>query len=325
MGLLDIDHKRLPTFILIVALVLLFGTLAASRTATWQDWYYWLALGLMLTLVVTLTILLWISTTHGRQRPEETTDAGQDLDEQSLREAVHKSDKLNTIGALASGLAHDWNNLLLVLSMEASRLRDNSQPDSWLLDCVKTLEQVVDEGRRTTDKLLGLAQHDHEPLVPANLHAEVHEATRSLARVLPGNVSLETTDILNDGLIVESRISHLHQIVMNLGLNARDAIGQKNGTITMSISGPEQGQLDGRPGLVARLVVKDDGQGMPQEVVDRVFELLFTAGQDRGGMGLGLVVVKKFVMEMSGHIAVESIIDGGTTVTVTLPILPPTD
>ena len=242
------------------------------------------------------------------------------LEEQNLRDVLHESDKLNTVGTLAAGLAHDWNNLLLVLSMEADRLREMPKQDTSLLESIKVLDQVVEEGQETTKELLGLARRDVEPSVPINLHREVHKAAELLARALPNRISLRTNYVLDSALIVNCRVSHVHQIVMNLGLNARDAIGDGAGTISITVDGPADGEILGQPCSVARLVVADDGSGMPQHVVEQIFEPLFSTKLDSGGTGLGLAVVKNFVTEMGGAIDVDSTEGDGTTVTISMPV-----
>lgn len=243
------------------------------------------------------------------------------LEQQRLEQIVYESDKLNTVGALAAGLAHDWNNLLLVLSMESSRLKEHPDPDSWLTDNVRVLDQVVDEGRATTEQLLSLARRGQEPAVVSNLHAEVRRATDLLSRVLPANVSLQTNYVLDKAFNVRCKVSHLHQIVINLGLNARDAIGEAAGTIHVEVSGPSEENLHGSLTDVATLKFVDDGCGMTPETIDRIFEPLFTTRQDSGGTGLGMSIVASFVTEMGGRVTVDSSPGSGTTVLLLMPVV----
>lgn len=240
--------------------------------------------------------------------------------QERLQTIIHESDKLNSVGALATGLAHDWNNLLLVLSMEAERLSAQPGKEAWLEESIGILQQVVSDGRATTEQLLSLARRDTEKEVVTNLNAEVHRVTDLLSRVLPENISLLTDFEPEPELPVLCSVSHIQQIVMNLVLNARNAIGERGGTIRIEIAGPVAKKIDGETHSAAVLQVSDDGVGMTPEVAERIFEPLYSTRRASGGTGLGLSVVRAFVREMKGQIDVETAPGKGTTITVSVPV-----
>jgi len=250
-------------------------------------------------------------------------------DEQELRaerlrlhDVIRESDKLHAIGTLSTGLAHDWNNLLLVLSMEASRVEDLADKQPELGTTIDTLNQIVVEGRGITDELMSLARREREPTTICNLYEEVNNGAELLARAVPSNISVKADFDSDASAMVRCKVTHVIQIILNLGLNARDAIGTDRGTVTIRVDGPHAGMIGDRQRSVATLQVTDDGAGIPAEAIDRILEPLFTTKAERGGTGLGLSVIAGFVKEMDGEISIESEEGTGTTITVVLPVVP---
>lgn len=240
--------------------------------------------------------------------------------ENRLREIIFESNRLHSIGAFAAGLTHDWNNLMLLLSFEKENLAERATLDSSLDSSVDALAQIIDEGRGISSGLLAFARRDREPISTCNLNQEVRVVANLAKRALPDNCQLMVDIADSKGLPVNARPSHLHQVVLNLLLNARDAMSTNGGTAVVKIRGPEVAQLNGSTGEVATIFVIDEGDGMPEEIVARAFEPLFSTKTERGGTGLGLSVTNSLVIAMGGEVAISSEEGNGTTVSVTLPL-----
>lgn len=236
-----------------------------------------------------------------------------------LSEIIFESNKLHSIGAFAAGLAHDWNNLMLVLSFEKDNLKEHASRDRSLAGTADVLENVVDQGRAITEDLLAFARRDNEPLSICDLNEEVRVATDLARRALPVFCRIVVEGGSSNNPMVRAKRSHLHQIILNLVFNARDAMVDGGGTIAVEVHGPTQRELKGEQQQSATIYVIDEGEGMSAEMIDRAFEPLYTTRAARGGTGLGLPVVSALIRDLGGEIAISSENGQGTTVSVTLP------
>lgn len=248
-----------------------------------------------------------------------TTEETLRIEQQQLRDIIHKSDKLHAIGAMGAGLAHDWNNLLFVLSAGTSELEELGGDDAELRDIAASFRDIIEQGTGITADLLALARRTPEPFRVVNFREEVDRAVDLLQRSMPPNIRVESGAGTLADVMVRVRSSYIHQIVLNLGLNSREAIGSERGVIRLEIEGPFIGKLCGVEQSYTSLTVSDDGPGMSDELKQRVFEPLFTTKSDEGGTGLGLSVVKSLVNEMNGEISVDSSPGHGTTFKLSLP------
>ena len=125
---------------------------------------------------------------------------------------------------------------------------------------------------------------------------------------------------LDEQVTMKVKASYIHQIVLNLGLNARDAIGHQPGKVRFDLSGPFTGDLIGPDETFIRLTVTDSGAGIADDVKPRIFKALFTTKDEGGGTGLGLAVVSSLVLDMGGTVEVESSEGEGSSFVVSLPI-----
>lgn len=240
-------------------------------------------------------------------------------EQRQLREIIHKSDKLHAIGAMGAGLAHDWNNLLFVLSAGTSELEERAGDDPELREIAESFREIVAQGTGITADLLALARRTPEPFRVVDFRNEVNRAIELLQRSLPPNIRIESEGGTLADVMVRVRSSYVHQIVLNLGLNAREAIGDSSGLISIAVDGPFIGKLCGVEQSYTSLTVSDDGPGMTEEVQQHLFEPLFTTKASEGGTGLGLSVVRTLVTEMNGEIVVESRLGHGTTIKLSFP------
>ncbi len=242
-----------------------------------------------------------------------------------LADQLRQAQKMEAVGRLAGGIAHEFNNLLTVI---------NGYTDLWLnappsaADARPIVEAVHRAGGRAAELTRQLLAFGRKQILRPrdfDLNALVGDAALLLGRVLGGDVSV-ATDLAPGPLPVRADPAEVEQVVMNLALNARDAM-PGGGRVTMrtraeDVAGPGGWAADGdevRPGRYARLSVSDTGHGMDDRALARVWEPFFTTKPVGKGTGLGLATVYGIVKAHGGHVRVESAPGKGSTFHVLLP------
>jgi two-component system, cell cycle sensor histidine kinase and response regulator CckA len=231
-----------------------------------------------------------------------------EAERQRLQAQLVQAQKLEAVGTLAAGIAHDFNNIIGVVMSYAALAGQAIEPQSA---AHADLEQIVDASHRAAGLVRQLLAFSRRQVVqpePVEPGAVVLEAQSLLRRVLPANIALHTS--LDQGVprVLIDR-GQLEQVVMNLSVNARDAMPD-GGTLTISTS-----SLDGQ----ALLTVRDTGTGIPLELHGKIFEPFFTTKPKGQGTGLGLATCYGIVRQAGGRIEVQSEAGAGTTFRVLLP------
>jgi PAS domain S-box-containing protein len=252
--------------------------------------------------------------------------------EQALREAdeqLRQSQKMEAVGQLASGVAHDFNNLLTAIRGYASLARNTLSEEHPALESLDQVEEASRQATGVAGALLTFARRTRSEKSPANVAQVVESATRLFRRTLPPSVRLAVDIARADELWVMADSTQLQQVIINLLLNARDAItardgGKGEGTLTIAAHAarpPRTRLLGVRPKPTAvNIVVRDTGIGIAADVKARIFEPFFTTKPRGHGTGLGLAVIHGIVQDHAGAIAVESTPGAGASFTVTLPL-----
>ena len=225
---------------------------------------------------------------------------------------------LENVARLAGGVAHDFNNLLAIILNYAELLkRDIHEPTQR-----SKLDELVDTTQRAatlTKQLLRVGRRDVVAPVALDVSAVVRSLERLLEQTVGDAVKLRL-DLAEPLDIVRVGRPQLEQVVVNLVLNARDAL-PRGGMITIRTEnaqispGHAARYIDLAPGRFVRLSIRDDGAGMPPEVSARAFEPFFTT-KGSGGTGLGLSSVHGIVKQAGGHVAITSAVGHGTTIDV---------
>src|SRR5271166_598228 len=246
-------------------------------------------------------------------------------DRRRLEEQLHHSQRIEAMGRLAGGVAHDFNNLLMVISGHSQMLLDSMLPGDPARD---DLDQVVRAAERATDltrQLLAFSRrHTVKPAL-VNLNQMVLQMERMLRRVLGEHIHL-VTDLTGDWSTVYADPGQLEQVILNLALNARDAM-PAGGTLSLK-TGPADvaaplGALASAlnpaapPNALVALAVSDTGSGIAPEILPHVFEPFFTTKEH--GTGLGLSTSYGIIKQAGGEIEVDSRPGAGTTFRIVLP------
>ena len=229
--------------------------------------------------------------------------------EVALEAQLRQAQKMEAVGHLAGGVAHDFNNLLQSMLSQTQLLRSHPHDGARSATVVRELEQQIQRGASLTRQLLLFSRRETAKTEHVDLNDAVREATQILQRLVRANIAL-STELAGGQLPVEADRGQLQQVLMNLTLNASDAM-------------PLGGELTVRTGEADRewvwLTVEDTGQGIPKANRERIFEPFFTTKDPGKGTGLGLSVVYGIVTSHGGQIEVESAVGRGSTFRVILP------
>ncbi|MDF3128935.1 response regulator [Kiritimatiellaeota bacterium B1221] len=244
------------------------------------------------------------------------------LEKKEVEERLRHAQKMEAMGQLSAGVAHDFNNILSVIlgriGMLIPQLQNEEQVDS-----AKEIELAAERAANLTRQLLTFSRQQVMQLKPLDLNQVVGNITKMLRRLLGENILLELQ--LGSNLSsVEADLGMIEQVILNLAVNARDAIqgGGKLSIHTESVEvGPEDisGHKDAYPGRFVRFSMVDTGVGMSKKVQTRIFEPFFTTKDVDKGTGLGLATILSIVQQHRGWVEVDSIEGKGTTFFVYLP------
>jgi two-component system, cell cycle sensor histidine kinase and response regulator CckA len=241
----------------------------------------------------------------------------------SAEERFRQAQKMEAVGRLASGVAHDFNNLLTVINGYGELLADAFPPGDARGDAVAAIRDAGERAVNLTGQLLAFGRKSAPAPRALDLNGVVTQAGRLLHRLLGADVELDT--VLAPGLRpVRADPTHVEQIVLNLAVNARDAM-PRGGRLTVETREVDLGAGDAAaypdlpPGRYAQLAVTDTGCGMTDEVKAHLFEPFFTTKEPGRGTGLGLAMVYGAAKQSGGHVGVYSEVGVGTTVEVLLP------
>jgi len=242
---------------------------------------------------------------------------------QKLEEQLHQSQKMESIGALAGGIAHDFNNILTVIIGNAALMQMNISRESPLMTYLQQMLDASERAAGLTRGLLAFSRKHAITLVPVDLNTIVQNIKKLLLMVIGERHELIITPAPQK-LTVLADVSQLEQVLMNLAVNAHDAVPE-GGRITIS-TGSETIDADVAtaagimPGSYATIIFSDNGSGIPKENLKRIFEPFFTTKAQGKGTGLGLSIVYGIVRQHNGHIRVYSEVGYGTTFRIYLPL-----
>jgi PAS domain S-box-containing protein len=261
--------------------------------------------------------------------PSEIVGSWVDItDRMSLEQQLRQSQKMEAVGQLAGGVAHDFNNLLTVISGNCDILLTGFPPDDPKRGPLTDIRAAGERAANLTRQLLAFSRKQLlEPRL-VDVHDVLRDMERMLRRLIGEDIDLET-DFAADPSWVKVDPGQLEQVVMNLAVNARDAM-PRGGRVTLrtrTVEPSEAPDADETAGRRLRprvaISIRDTGTGITPEVKARLFEPFFTTKAVGKGTGLGLATVYGIVKQSGGDITVESEPGKGSTFTVVLPSQPP--
>lgn len=246
--------------------------------------------------------------------------------EVSLERQLVQSQRMEAIGTLAGGVAHDFNNILTaILNSAELALGDLAEGTPARRD----LERVIKAARRGSGvvrQILAFSRPTKEGFTNVGIAGTVREAVNLMAHSLPRNIRVEM-DIAAQDSVICADPHQIHQVVMNLCTNSYHAMRESGGRITVGLAEEDLDQdwaqlLSVAPGRYLRLTVADDGPGIPAEILDKVFDPFFTTKDKGEGTGLGLAVVHGIVRNHKGGVRLRSLPGVETVADIFLPLHP---
>ncbi len=245
--------------------------------------------------------------------------------EKSLQAQLLQAQKMDAFGALAGGVAHDFNNILqVVLGYTDLLLTDEKLPPSCLQD-LKTICEAARRGADLVQRLLIFSRKVETRHQPTNLNFRITELRKMLERTIPKMIGIEVS-LAEDLARINADPLQIDQVLMNLAVNARDAmpdggkliIETANIVIDKEYAGRH---VDVKPGRYVLLTVTDTGIGMNKDIMEHIFEPFFTTKEAGKGTGLGLAIVHGIVKQHGGHVKCYSELGVGTTFKIYLPYM----
>ncbi len=247
-----------------------------------------------------------------------------DITEQKNMEArFHRIQKLEAIGTLAGGIAHDFNNLLMTIQGNASIMLLNIDSTHKMYERLKKIEQAVKNGARLTSNLLRYARKTEYEIKPVDLNQVIQNTLDTFGRT---NKQIEIhKDLFEELPIVDADAAQIEQVLLNLFINASDALPPDNGKIYVTTTKITREDLYKEIHITTtagyvKLTVRDTGHGIDKSIIDRIFDPFFTTKEIGRGTGFGLASAYSIIQSHKGQLTVESQAGHGATFSIYLPV-----
>jgi PAS domain S-box-containing protein len=244
--------------------------------------------------------------------------------EVSLERQLVQSQKMEAIGTLAGGLAHDFNNILTSIINSTELALGDITPETMTSRDLERVLKAASRGSRVVKQILTFSRPSQEGFAMVNASEPVREALGLVEASLPRNITIHA-DIPDRPISLHTDPTQIHQVVMNLCTNSFQALRETGGRIEVGLArewlDEEAASVLGlQAGGYARLSVADDGPGIPPEIADKVFDPFFTTKDKTEGTGLGLAVVHGIVKGHQGAVRLTSVPWERTAVDIFLPL-----
>ncbi|MFA6541304.1 MAG: ATP-binding protein, partial [Bacteroidota bacterium] len=247
-----------------------------------------------------------------------------------LEDQLLHAQKMDSIGVLAGGIAHDFNNVLAMILGSAELLKMKTKDHPEIGKFAQMIVTAAERGSSIAKQLLMFARTEKGIHRPVSLSRVVRDVSLLLEHSIPKSITISTNIFsTNDTMLGDE--DQLHQVILNLAVNARDAIEQRgisDGRLTFSIKNREPESLRKQFPQVSdssyvELEVSDNGNGMTEQTIQRVFEPFFSTKMRGKGTGLGLSIVHGIIKNHNGLVEVKSIVGTGTTFLIYFPAIQP--
>jgi len=256
-------------------------------------------------------------------QPRKVLIVNTDITEKKhIQSQLFRNQRVENIGTLASGIAHDMNNVLTPI-MASLELLKQKLDDEKSQKRISMLESSAHRGKALMEQILLFARGQEGEMSVLDLRQVIKDITTLIEQTFPKNISVEVNIDRNVSLIMGDS-TQLHQVLLNLVVNARDAMPE-GGKITISLSpvsvsaADARTNIDASPGSYLLLTVSDTGTGIPQEYLDKIFDPFFTTKPEGKGTGLGLSTVLSIIRAHKGFVEINSTVNVGTSFKIYLP------
>ncbi len=277
---------------------------------------YYLIFAASFILLGLLFFIIRLKKAHAKDIELRTSQLQREL--QESQEMLRDAQKLEALGRMTGGVAHDFNNLVTVISCNVSLLQQSLQDNNPLQEELLQIKDATDRATSLTKQLLGFSRRQYESEVstkPIHINDMVISLKRVLSSMVGTQIEIQTSLGTDIGFFRADPVQ-IEQVIMNLAVNARDAMPQ-GGKLTLKTDRKIVSPIGDSPNMpipngdYVTLTVLDNGVGMPSTVMERAFEPFYTT-KDGQGTGLGLATIKTIINDIGGHITVDSSTDFGT-------------
>lgn len=295
-------------------------------------------MAVMFSSIALVMVLLTVFIFHLQQK--NNRNAAQITSLQEVNEALeelHRSEeflqhgqRLQLMGTLTGGIAHEFNNFLTPITGYADLIMADADPESEIYDNAREISEAAEKARDVVKQISAMSRRNVETIYDAVSVKKMMEQTRKLVETnCPKQIEILEQVDLNEEEVLGS-MTQLQQVLLNICINAIHAIGKAEGTLTLSADVVPRSELLLRfpdekipevwPSYV-RIRIADNGSGMDKETLQRIFEPFFTTKKTGEGTGLGLALAEQIIRTHRGHICAESTLGKGSTFYIYLPVL----
>lgn len=242
-----------------------------------------------------------------------------------LESQLRHAHKLEAIGTLAGGVAHEFNNILMTIMMNTDFAIKKTASQKIVNQSLQLAMKAVYRARDLVEQIMMFSRQGDEALKTLHILPLIKESIKMLRSSLPSTIEIKE-QINTQADLVYCSPSHIHQMVMNLCTNAADAMEESGGRLTIQvdevvIEADDESAYPLKPGLYLRLTIRDTGVGMDAKTLDKIFDPFFTTKKLGDGTGMGLSAIHGVVHKIGGSIKAESELGRGATFTIHLPLV----
>jgi len=246
-----------------------------------------------------------------------------EMERARLEKQMLQAQKMDAVGTLAGGMAHDFNNILCAILGYTELALLDTRVEGRTRDNLQSVFKSAQRAQDLIKRILTFSRPKETERRPLKLGIVIQEAVKLLNATLPSSIKISVSVKTNEDIVIADA-TEMHQVIMNLGTNAGHAMKNKGGQLDyelelVHLDGAQAAALGLAPGSFVHLTARDTGAGMSREILEKIFEPFFTTKAPGRGTGLGLTLVQQIVTRSQGKISVESRENIGTAFHIYLP------
>ena len=253
-----------------------------------------------------------------------TTQKQMEEERERVNAQLSRSQKMEALGTLAGGVAHDFNNILGIIIGYTEMADWDTEEGSHVKEDLQEVLKAAQRAKELVRQIMTFSRSGEPEKKPLQIGLIVKEALKMIRAALPSNIAINH-DSASEAF-VQGDATQIHQLLVNLCTNAGQAMREKGGLLRVNLTdvgpnNPPASHLGLEPGHYVKLTVQDTGHGIPPEIMDRIFDPFFTTREPGSGPGLGLAVVHGIVKNYGGAVDVSSVLGEGATFNIFLPAM----